>query len=198
LDKYALKREEGMSSTDIVTLSVGLLSLSISAIAIFISITNSRAERSSSSWWEIYREFQREEVKKGRLLAQKILTDTHRIGFKDRKDYVQYFKQVRPDDNEHIFDKQYLHDLAAFYNLVGVLIQKRELNKDFILLLIGQGLEDRWPVFNAFADFYPNVEISYVGMYWLYSEYIIWKKSTYLQHIKKFKSYREIINEGSN
>lgn len=187
-----------MNSTDIITLSVGLFSLVVSAIAIFITIKNSRLERSASSWWEIYREFQREEVAKGRLLAQKILTDTHRIGFKDRKDYVTYFKQTRINDNDRIFDKQYLHDLAAFYNLVGVLIQKGELNKDFIFLLIGQGLEDRWPVFNAFADFYPNIEMSYVGMYWLYSEYITWKKSTYAYYIKKFKSSREVINEKSN
>ncbi len=187
-----------MSSTDIITLSVGLFSLSVSAIAILITINNSRAERSTSSWWEIYREYQSEEVKKGRLLARKVMRDTHEIGFKGRKDYDEYFKHAMPNDKDHIFDKQYLHDLAAFYNLVGVLIQKGELNKDFILLLIGQGLEDRWPVFNAFADFYPHVDISYVGMYWLYSEYVIWKKSTYKQHIKKFKTSREIINEDSN
>lgn len=187
-----------MSNQDILTfgtLGVGLVSLLISSIAIYISLKNSRAERSTSSWWEIYREFQREEVKKGRLLAQKILTDTNRVGFLDREDYEKYFKQVMPDDNDHIFDKQYLHDLAAFYNLVGVLLHKGELNKDFILLLIGQGLEDRWSVFNHFADFYPNVDISYIGMYSLYSEYVLWKKTRYKQHIKEFNLFREIINE---
>jgi hypothetical protein len=63
----------------------------------------------------------------------------------------------------------------AFYHQVGLLLERKLLPEDFIMQLLGGGLEDRWKFLAPIPQFYPQ-QHSYTGMYQLHERYLKWKE----------------------
>jgi hypothetical protein len=169
---------------------VALVSIVFSFAAVWFSLRDSYRDRINLNSWETYRAYNEANVREGRDLALAILRATNNRGFSTYENYATYFKLAVALDEESEAvralrkQRQYLHDLAAFYHETGLLLSRNQLDRDFTLLLIGPGLEDRWNVLRNFGEFYRGAErsddrLSYGGLYLLYSAYISWKKRKY-------------------
>lgn len=175
-----------------------------SLIALVVSLHDSRSDRINLNSWETYRAYNSEEVRHGRSLSLKVLRDTAGRGFESYSDYAEYFG-ILPTSLTHATafasavpsqERQYLHDLAAFYHQTGVLLTKNRLDRDFTLLLVGPGLEDRWNVYRQFAYFYESeskgegdLGLPYGGIYLLFDAYAKWKR-------KRFKSLMRMLTQA--
>lgn len=165
---------------------LGAVSIALSVVALAISWRTAHTDLVNLNSWETYRTYNGKDVRRGRVLALRILRDTGGRGLPTRADYREYFKLDTPEQTadeptrKRQQERQYLHDLAAFYHQTGVLLRQHRLDRDFTLLLVGPGLADRWALLEPLASYYEQREqedgdFPYGGMYLLYQAYARWK-----------------------
>jgi hypothetical protein len=181
---------------------LGLAGFVLSAIALVVSLRSAYTDRVSSNSWEIYRAYNSAAVRAGRAIALHLAQDTRGRGLPTYAEYRAYFGlDAAPTSSTDQVgalqaDRQHLHDLAAFYHQTGVLLTKRHLDRDFTLLLVGPGLEDRWTVLYPLAGYYEPTDgraaaFPYGGMYLLYQAYLKWKRSHYGRLRRRFARARK-------
>jgi len=182
---------------------IGALALTFSVVALFFSLKDSRQDRINSNSWEIYKAYNSEPVRKGRDLSLKILNDTKNMGFATHTDYMDYFQtHAFSASLGQVVERQYLHDLAAFYHQTGILLKNGLLNRDLTLLIVGFGLEDRWNLFRNFGEFFEGTKTlydsrTYGGIYLLYAEFIRWNRRRYPFFRKIIESeYERLLKEN--
>jgi len=163
---------------------INLISLLVSLGALLIAVTISRREQVNDNSWETYKSYNSPEVRKGRALTFSIVQQHQE--FANRKDYEAYFEQ-----DAHKEQRQYYHDLAAFYHQTGLLLAQKFLDANFTLSLVGPGLEDRWNLFRSISTFYGKDAKPYEGMYFLYGAYLRWKQSRPAKLGRRLKKARE-------
>jgi hypothetical protein len=194
----------GMLSVNDINLGnvVAFISIILSFAAVWYSLRDSYHDRVNLNSWETYRAYNEPNVREGRELALTILRTTNYRGLATYEDYANYFNLAAgPDEDSEALrnvrkQRQYLHDLAAFYHETGLLLSRNQLDRDFTLLLIGPGLEDRWNVLRNFGDFYRGTgnkddRLTYGGLYLLYDAYISWKKRRYGRLKKQMTATRD-------
>src|SRR5262249_49445128 len=135
-------------------------------VAIRSTARIAHTDRINVNSWETYRAYNSNPVRAGRALAQQILHDTKGKGLPTYEEYLRYFGHPSttsvtpgapansPASAERQAQRQYLHDLAAFYHQTGTLLAQGHLDREFTLLIVGPGLEDRWPVMQPLAGYY--------------------------------------------
>jgi hypothetical protein len=157
---------------------LNIISLSFSLIAVYSAFTISRHDQVNANSWETYRSYNSEEVRRGRAVTTRILKTTNKKGFATRQDYEEYFGSYPELGTEQYKDRQAYHDLASFYHHTGLLLARKRLDRDFTLSLVGSGLKDRWPLYEAIETFYGESEnLTYGGIYILYDAYLSWVSS---------------------
>jgi hypothetical protein len=193
-----------MSLPDIIGqgLVISIISIILSIAALSFSLQDAQRSRVNSNSWETYQAYNSDAVRRGRELARKVMHDTHQNGFATYEEYRKYFNinEDKPDDQQSS-QRQWLHDLAAFYHQTGVLLHQGRLDRDFTLLMVGPGLEERWPVVQSISRLYekdaPDGDFPYGGMYVLYKAYLKWKSANFVRLRRQFINARQATVEKS-
>lgn len=188
-----------------ITAGAALLSGLAAVLALVVSLRIARTGRKNANTWAMYQGYNSKSVRLGRKTARDIIREG-RAGFTSQDDYYAYFAPgnlpanyalpPRQDAaNMQRLREQSLHDLMAFYHQVGLLLEKRELDKDFTLLLLGGGLADRWQALDGLPPLWAERgDFPYGGMYVLYQTYLKWKKHEFRRLSAQYKKARATLN----
>lgn len=182
------------------SLALSILSIILSIIALVVTWRAAYTDRINSNSWEIYRTYNSGDIKRGRSIAHKLLRDPAWQRVTNYNSYRAYFhldtseEAVLADHEKSLKEgEQSLHDLMAYYHQVGLLLQKKLLDKDFTMLLLGGGLANRWDVLARIPEFYDDRP--YSGMYELYETYCKWKEHR-LPHLIRKSERASVIEEA--
>lgn len=169
-------------------------------IALFILMRVARNDLINSNSWQTYESYNSDVTREGRAYTLRLLRETGGKGLPTYAEYRAYFGLDEAPPSEATArrqrERQHLHDLGNFYHQTGVLLWQGRLNRDFTLLLVGPGLEDRWAVMRPLADYYRREgeqegDFPYGGMYVLYREYLMWKGKRFPALRRAFAKARE-------
>jgi hypothetical protein len=162
----------------------------VALFALYVGVKVTRVESVDVNSWEMYRSYNSEAVRLGRATAREALK-VRPHGFRDSSDYDAYFlpgnlpadyvlpSGVTPARMQQLRE-QSMHDLMAFYHQVGLMLQRRGLDKDFTLLLIGGGLQDRWGILEGLPTLWSaGGAYPYGDMYALYRRFLRWQRGRF-------------------
>ncbi len=173
---------------------VSIISALIALAALYATYRVSYNDRLNENNWATYEAYNTERVRNGRAAARQVLR-ANPEGFATVNQYYQYFfsPAYTPTERDELKQQeQYLHDLMAFYHQVGLLLMKRQVDRDFILLMLGAGVHDRWILLGQVPIFYedtskPDGDFPYGGMYLLHEAYLKWQGKRFAKLKKQFK-----------
>jgi hypothetical protein len=167
-----------------------LLSAVFAGYAIFVTVRSSRTGIVNSNSWSTYQMYNSEEIQRGRAVARAVEKDPAWGGVTTYARYKAYFKLDDPegpgeDDPTRILhtQEQSIHYLLNYYHQIGMLLQRKLLDRDFTMFLVGEGLADRWEVLGRVPDFYPNYP--YNGVFVLYDAFRAWQRRRFPKLILK-------------
>ncbi|HEY7413639.1 MAG TPA: hypothetical protein VH593_00480 [Ktedonobacteraceae bacterium] len=180
------------------SLLISILSILISGLALYVTYRASYSDRLNANGWATYEAYNSERVRAGRAAARNALR-AKKDGFANKKEYDHHFlhSASTPEEDQDLKQQeQYLHDLMAFYHQVGLLLKKQQVDKDFILLMLGAGLHDRWALLSKVPTFFedhtkPEGDFPYGGMYLLHEAYLVWQERRFAKLKRQFKQALE-------
>lgn len=193
----------------VITAIATLVSVIVSVLTVLVSERVARVGRIDTNTWEMYRAYNSDAVRRGRTTAREIAKGNPN-GFTNEDAYYGYFtpdnlppNYVLPEgvSRQHMqqLREQSMHDLMAFYNQVGLMLRKRELDRDFTLLLIGGGLKDRWDVLGTLPGLWENkTDLPYGGMFILYKRYLDWNRRTFPKIRRRIDRARRAIQQADS
>lgn len=181
---------------------IGLVSLVLSVGAVLFSVYSSRRSLINQNSWQTYELYNSDELRRGRAVARALGL---RPGWESVRDYASYQtffhigqpEGAGPDDRVRAAhqDDQALHYLLNYYHQVGMLLQRKLLDRDFTMELVGEGLRDRWDQISRIPTFYGNT--AYQGMFELYDAFERWEKSRKRSRQRRASRARAVIPGGS-
>lgn len=195
------------NTVGVITAVAAVASAIAASVALGVSLWIASTGRKNTNTWAMYESYNSKAVRLGRKTARDIMKDNS-VRFPSQTAYYAYFASdnlppnyVLPPsmDPTKIQDRaimqqrreQSMHDLMAFYHQVGLLLEKRELNKDFTLLLLGGGLADRWEVLEGLPPLWAeHGDFPYGGMYVLFTKYLRWKNHRFRGLTRQYKRAR--------
>jgi len=129
-------------------------------IGVIIGLTQLRSanrdahkSRMAEMSWQIYQAYSDPRIRQSRGAAEIISASAStNPGFNYGKDFAD--KGINPKNlDEETLDTA-MRRLLRFYNQVGVLVEKKLVDDDFVFGLVGAGLESSWMGVNAAIEFY--------------------------------------------
>lgn len=169
-----------MDISSLIALGLSILGTVLSIVAIAVTWISSKTDRTNENNWQTYTIYNSDDIKRGRAAARAVGNDPNWKNVKDLKAYRAFLKKdleaATKEDHEekerlaHL--DQDLHYLLGYYHQVGLLLEQKLLDEDFTMLLLGEGLADRWDALAPVPLFYKGS--SYGGMYQLYGTYRKW------------------------
>jgi hypothetical protein len=160
---------------------LGGLSILLSVTAIVISWRWSKTTLINQNSWQTYQMYNSDEIRKGRAVARALGKEPAWDQVHDQRGYETFFHMNEPEGDgardpirTWHQDDQSIHYLLNYYHQVGMLLQRGLLDRDFTMLLVGEGLRDRWKTISRIPTFYGNE--SYNGMFVLYETYCAWER----------------------
>jgi hypothetical protein len=164
---------------------ISVVSVFLSIVAIRATLRAQQAGRNDQNYWETYRWYNSADIQRGRSAARALAKDPNWERVLDYAAYRVYFRLDEPtggvsDSMAAVLrdDEKALHHLMGYYHQLGMLLlHMRMLDRDFTMLLVGEGLSDLWEVLGRIPGFFPNYP--YSGMYELYYGYLDWVKARF-------------------
>lgn len=161
---------------------IGLVSLVLSIGAVLFSVYSSRRTLINQNSWQTYQMYNSDELRRGRAVARALVRQPGWQAVRDHASYQTFFHIGQPEgagpgDAIRVAhqDDQALHYLLNYYHQVGMLLQRKLLDRDFTMELVGEGLRDRWPEISRIPTFYGDT--AYQGMFELYDAFDRWADS---------------------
>lgn len=160
---------------------IGVASLLLSLFAIAVSYIWSRRTLINQNSWQTYQMYNSKEIRQGRAAARSLGGQPGWQSVRDGASYSAFFRLADPEGsgpNDPVAElhrqDRVLHYLLNYYHQVGMLLQRNLLDRDFTMLLVGEGLRDRWETVSRIPTFYSGT--SYQGMFELYDSYLRWER----------------------
>ena len=184
------------------TLIASAVSVIISIVALTKTLQDARTNRINANSWQTYTMYNSDEIKRARQVTRRVGRDEAWKAVHDLASYNAYFQLDAPtavgSASEHGTlrdDEQHIHYLLAFYHQVGMLLHRQLLDRDFTMLLLGEGLDNRWNVLGIIPGFYPNSP--YSGMFEFYLDYKDWEKARFPKLMRHAKRSQELVGKAA-
>ncbi len=198
-----------MGASDIISILqtngsvIGAVSLLLSISAILFTIYSSRRTLTNQNSWQTYQMYNSNQIRQGRLVARALKDMPGWQQVYDLGAYVALFRLNDPEGSErndpvkklHEED-QALHFLLNYYHQVGMLLQRNQLDRDFTMELIGEGLSDRWEQISRIPTFYGDT--AYQGMFELYDAFHRWENGAGRRMRRKGLRARAVVPAESS
>jgi len=178
---------------ELISAVSGVGTLIIAIVGVWIAIAQLRAERREAHAsrmaemaWQVYQAYVEPRIRTARGAAE-IVSHTGPIPTTG-VEYGQRYgdKEWKLEDEETIDNN--MRRLLRFYNQVGILIDKKLVDEDFVFALVGPGLKTAWPGVQIAVEWYqnyyggpsghekaePRPVHSYVSK--LYDRYVAWEQ----------------------
>ncbi len=176
------------------SLLISIISLLLSGGALYVTSRVAKTDRLNTNTWATYEAYNSERVRAGRAAARAAMK-AHPQGFASLEDYEHHFlhSASTPKHAQELREQeQHLHDLMAFYHQVGLLLKKRLVDRDFTLLMLGAGLDDRWTLLSKIPPLFedhskPDGDFPYGGMYFLHEAFLDWQAKRFVGLKQEFK-----------